>query len=294
MQDYFTHSYRARADLFRNREAIREDGRYLTQRIAEEAADFIARSGERPFFLYVPFNAPHVPLQAPEEYLNRFPDLKNQRRSYAAMISAMDDAVGSIMRAVERRGFQENTFTAFYSDNGGQLPEGNNSPYRGYKLSLFDGGMHSPAIMHWPGVIRPRVVNEVAMAMDIMPTFCKAAGVPLPAGRTIDGRDILPVAAQSAKSPHDAVFWYYHDRRFPMPPQSAVRRGKWKLVVNGILFDRPLGGTNNPTLAGDDAIFLSDLSVDPGETVNLRHKYPQVADDLKNLLFRWQEEVKAD
>ncbi len=295
MQDYFTHTFRGQHDLFRNREPIGEDGRYLTNRIAEEAADFIGRAGERPFLLYVAFNAPHVPLQAPEDYLNRFPNLQNKRKLYAAMISAMDDAVGTIMRTVERRGIQDNTCSVFFSDNGGQLPEGDNAPYRGYKLSLFDGGMHSPAIMNWPGTIRPgRVVDEVVMAMDFMPTFCKAAGVPVPADRTIDGRDILPVVVKSAKSPHDAIFWYYHDRRFPMPAQVAVRRGKWKLVVNGILFDHQLGGTNNPTLTGDDAMFLSDLGQDPGETVNLRRKYPQVADELNKLLLRWQEEVKTN
>ncbi len=275
-------------DLWRNREEIFEDGRYMTELIAREARGFLLRGKGEPFFLYVPFNAVHYPMHAPRKYLERFPDIEPERRMYAAMLAAADDAVGEIMATVRKLGQIENTFVFFQSDNGAtrearaglnQQPAtaGSNGILRGWKGSLFDGGMHVPAIMSWPGKIPAgQVIHEVGMAADVLPTFCAAAGAALPSDRTYDGQDMLPVAARRARSPHDAIFWSAGGK------QLALRRDKWKLVLNG------------RDAAGDDTLFLSDLEADPGERTNLRHKHPALADELATLAKKWQEDAKRN
>ena len=229
-------------DLWRNREEIFEDGRYLTGRIAEEAAAFIERDISRPFFLYCAFNAVHYPMHAPREYGERFPGLERERRMYAAMLAAADDGVGRILGTLDRTGQRDHTIVWFGGDNGattepraglGGQPAtaGSNAPFRGYKFSTFDGGMHVPAILNWPGVIpRGTLVRDVAMTADLLPTLCHAAGAEIPADRTIDGRNILPLAASGAHLPERDVCW-------AEGPQRAIRRGRWKLVLNGVTHD---------------------------------------------------------
>jgi len=283
--------------LYRNREEIFEDGEYLTDRIAAEAAGFIRAHWTRPFFLTVTFNAPHYPMHAPARYLARFPNLAEERRIYAAMLAAVDDGVGMIRSTLAQHGLLENTLIVFVSDNGattearaglGQRPAtaGDNGPYRGFKFSLFDGGTHVPGIMSWPKAIPAgRTVDEVVMTMDILPTVCAAAGVAIPEGHRIDGKDILAVAARGAPSPHECIFW-------ENGAQLAARKGKWKLVLNGNPYGR--SAEENKTLTGEDAVHLSDLSKDPGESVNLRRTNPAVADELTSRIERWRREVRGE
>ena len=283
--------------LFRDRQEIFEDGEYLTTRLTEEACAFIRRNAARqPFFLTVTYNAPHYPMHAPRQYLDRFPHLEPERRTYAAMLAAVDDGVGEIHRALYQAGQLGNTLIVFLADNGAttetragldQKPAtaGDNSPYSGFKFSLFDGGMHVPAIMSWPGRIPAgQTIGAIAMTMDILPTACAAAGVALPDGHIVDGRNILPiVTGEASSSPHTAVFWENGQQR-------AVRKGNWKLVLNG----NPYGRTpeRNKPNSGDDAVFLSDLSKDPGETTNLRHANPQVVDELTSAIHAWYASVR--
>ncbi|HUJ22593.1 MAG TPA: sulfatase-like hydrolase/transferase [Bryobacteraceae bacterium] len=300
--DYYSHRYywgepkRVNFhDLWRNREEIFEDGRYLTERIGEEAVQFIESAGAQPFFLYCPFNAPHYPMHAPRKYVELFPALDHERRIYAAMIAAADEGMGQILHALDRLGKREHTLIFFAGDNGAtretraglnQRPPtaGSNAPYRGFKFSLFDGGMHVPAAMSWPAVIPARqTIHEIGMTMDILPTVCLAAGATLPADRTIDGRDILPVAAARAPSPHDTIYWASGE-------QLAARRGKWKLVLQGMDYDGTPAGEK--PLQGDDATFLSDLEENRGESRNLRHQHPDIADALATEAHRWLESVK--
>jgi arylsulfatase A-like enzyme len=143
-----------------------------------------------------------------------------------------------------------------------------------------------PAIMSWPGVIpQDQVVSEMVMTADILPTICHAAGVTPPQDRAIDGRDALPVAASRGKSPHGPLFW-------ANGAQLAVRRGRWKLVMNGIVYGRTPDGQK--PLPGDDALFLSDLEADPGETRNLRHQNPRLVDELSTLAQKWRQDVEQD
>jgi arylsulfatase A-like enzyme len=159
---------------------------------------------------------------------------------------------------------------------------GDNGPFKGFKFSLFDGGMHVPALVHWPGrVKRGQVISELTMSMDILPTICEASGAPIPGG--IDGASVLNVLTKSAKSPHEALFWNQGG-------QLAVRKGRWKLVLNGRLFDRRPDGQN--PLPGDDAVWLSGLEKDPGESRNLRHMNPNIADELSTLAYSWQATLK--
>jgi arylsulfatase A-like enzyme len=300
--DYYSHRYywgEPRTvnyhDLWRNRSEIFEDGQYFTELIAREAKNFILENRSRPFFLYMPFNGVHYPMHAPRKYVERFPGLEPERQMYAAMLSALDDGVGEVMALVKKLGLAENTWVFFGADNGATREKraglreqpataGSNAPFRGNKFSAFDGGMHVPGIMSWPGVIPAgQVIPEIGCHVDLLPTICKAAGAAVPTDRTMDGRDALPLAASRAKSAHDAIFW-------ASAGQLAVRRGPWKLVKDG----REFGGTpeTQKPLEGDDALFLSNLEEDPGERRNRRHDQPALADELATTAHRWLEDVK--
>ncbi|MCL5743351.1 MAG: sulfatase-like hydrolase/transferase [Acidobacteria bacterium] len=297
--DYFSHRYywgepkRVNYhDLWRDRTEVFEDGQYLTELITREAKGFISETRSKPFFAYIPFNAVHYPMHAPRKYVERFPHLEPERQMYAAMLSAADDGVGEIMGTVKKLGLLENTLVFLGADNGAtrepraglnQQPAkgGSNRPFRGNKASVFDGGMHVAGMMSWPGVIPSgQVIHEVGAHIDLLPTICKVAGAALPTDRTIDGRDILPVAASKAKSPHEALFW-------ALGGQLAVRRGKWKLVKDGYEADGTPDGRKS--LEGEDALFLTNLEEDPGESKNRRHDEPALTDELATLAQHWLE-----
>ncbi|HEX4810390.1 MAG TPA: sulfatase-like hydrolase/transferase [Bryobacteraceae bacterium] len=302
--DYYSHRYYWGEpktvnyhDLWSDRTEVFEDGQYSTELFAREAVQFIRQNHARPFFLYVPFNGVHYPMHAPKRYVDRFGDLPVERRMYAAMLAAVDDAVGAILQAVKDYNLTDQTFVLFTADNGAtrekraglnqQIPDaGHNGIFRGYKFSAFDGGMHPPMIMNWPGVIPTgQVVEEVGCHIDILPTFCQAAGVSIPGDRKIDGYNALPMATQRAKSPHDAIYWASSN-------QLAVRKGKWKLVKDGIVFDGTPEGSK--PLTAEDALFLSNLDQDPGESHNLRHEYPAVVDDLATQASQWLTDVSTN
>jgi len=299
--DFYSHRYywgepkRANFhDLWRNREEIFEDGSYLTERIGEEACGFIAKRRQAPFFLYTAFNAVHYPMHAPAKYLERFPGLEPERRMYAAMLAAADDQVGRIVSTLERTGQRENTLIWLLGDNGATTERraglqqriataGKNGPFRGYKFSTFDGGTHVPSLVNWPGhVPAGRRSEELLMTPDILPTSCHVAGVALPGDRTYDGRNVWDVVSGAGKSPHEFFAW-------ANGPQLAIRKGKWKLVLNGVTHDGTPEGSK--PLEGEDAVFLSNLEEDPGEKRNLRRAEPKVSDELQTLLHRWREEV---
>lgn len=281
--------------LYRDREEIWEDGQYLTERITAEATGFIDAHGSEPFFLCVTYNAVHYPMHAPAKYKRRFPNLEPERQTYAAMLAAMDDGVGAIRQTLSRHGLLDNTLIFFVADNGAttepraglnQQPAtaGDNGVYRGFKFSLFDGGMHVPGIMSWPARIQTGQVNrQLVMTMDIAPTIWNAAGAAPEPGYHVDGRDILPVAARAAPSPHTTLFW-------ENGKQAAARKGRWKLVLNGNEYGRT--PETRGEAKGDDAVWLSDLEADPGERRNLRHARPEIADELQSAIHVWKEDTR--
>jgi arylsulfatase A-like enzyme len=302
--DYYSHRYYWGEpktvnyhDLWSDTTEVFEDGEYSTELFAREAVQFIRQNHNQPFFLYVPFNGVHYPMHAPKRYVDRFRELPFERRIYAAMLAAVDDGVGTVMKTLREYNLTDNTFVMFTADNGAtrekraglnqQIPgAGHNGILRGYKFSAFDGGMHPPMIMSWPGVIPAgQVIDEVGCHIDILPTLCRAAGAPVPSDRIIDGRNALPMATARAKSPHEAIYWASNN-------QLAVRKGKWKLVKDGIVFDGTPEGSKPQT--GDDALFLSNLDDDPGETKNLRHEAPEVVDELESQASEWLKDVSRN
>ncbi len=280
-------------DLWENGVEIWENGRYFTEMVTERAVRYIrktAGSGE-PFLLFVSYNAPHYPMHAPKKYMDRFPDLPWDRRVMAAMLSAVDDGVGEIVRELERQGIRNNTCIFYQSDNGpsresrnwldgreDQYYGGTAGKLKGHKCSLFEGGIRVPAIMSWPGHIPGgRVIDKVGVAMDIFPTMLKAAGGD-PDKYRLDGLDIMPMAVSGEASPHKEIFW-------EMGGQTAVRRGDWKLVLNGYLAEG---------ISPEDKVFLANLKEDMGERVNLKDEYPDLVKELTDAAMDWQREIERN
>ncbi|MBM3499543.1 MAG: sulfatase [Armatimonadetes bacterium] len=279
-------------DLWENGRETWENGRYFTELVTERAVAWLNRVAEEddPFFLFVPYNAPHYPMHAPQRYLNRFPGLPPDRRIMAAMLSAVDDGVGEILEALATHGRRDNTIVFFQSDNGPSREtrnwlDGTPDPYyggsagrlKGHKFSLYEGGVRMPALMSWPAQIpSARVVSEVGAAMDIFPTFLSAAGASL--GRyELDGRNVLSMVTDGAPSPHDRLFWEQGN-------QTAVRQGPWKLVLNGQLVEGA---------PPEDAAHLSDLRDDMGERLNLKDTEPEIAAELKAAAEVWRADIEA-
>ena len=268
---YFGKQRRPSFGLFRGTELIDEPD-YLTDVLARESADFIVRHRERPFFLYVPFTAVHKPFTASERYLNRFPDVEDEKqRAYQAMTSALDDGVGRILSALCEVGLEENTLVVFLSDNGAARFHGvgDNGPFRLGKLYLFEGGVRVPFLMRWPGRIEPETVNKRPVsALDLFPTICSAAGAELPDGLRLDGVNLLSWLDESQPgSPHEYLFWRNG-------PNHAVRKGRWKLIQAG------------------DHVWLFDLNSDPEEVRNLAEEHSDVVRELQQAFDSWQQEMR--
>jgi len=239
---------------------------YLTDALAREATAFIDRHKERPFFLYLPFNAIHSPMQAPVPGVKAFEDSirGEQRRVFAAMLRSMDDAIGKVLDKLRSLGLEEDTLIVFLSDNGGPTLEltSSNLPLRGGKGQLFEGGIRIPFAMQWKGRIPAgKTVTHPVISLDLLPTALAAAGAPVPSGR--DGVNLLPVVTgQSAAPPHELLFWRYG-------LNIAVRKGKWKVVRQA------------PT-----EFQLFDLDADPSETRDLTAAQPATAAGLRKELER--------
>lgn len=251
---------------------------YLTDLIAERASEFISRHSDQPFFLYVPFTAPHTPLQTIPKYFDRFPNIQNEAvRIYASMVSALDDGVGLILQTLADNGLRNNTIVFFLSDNGcpdlGDFfagPYCSNAPFKNGKLWLTEGGIRIPFLMQWPSVLPAGVIyREPISSLDIFPTALTAAGIDLPSDRTIDGVDILPaLLGTSALPPHDNLFWRSCET-------FAVRKGKWKLFRS----------TTN------DRSWLFDLDVDPGETTDVSLDFPQITSQMISDYNTWDAQM---
>ncbi|MCZ6672784.1 MAG: sulfatase-like hydrolase/transferase, partial [Verrucomicrobia bacterium] len=215
--------------LLRNETRIETD-EYLTDELSNEAVDFLVRNQTKQFFLYLAYNAPHTPMQATQKYLDRFTHIKDPlRRTYAAMVSAVDDGVGRVLEKLDELNLSKNTLVFFLSDNGGATNNGSiNLPLRATKGTVYEGGMHVPFAFRWPGKIPAGVDYEQPVSsMDILGTMVALTGVKIAPERPLDGVNILPFLTGKKKgSPHDILFWKMFDKQ-----HSAVRRGSDKLVV---------------------------------------------------------------
>lgn len=272
MHSYFEANDPKWGPLLRGNEPVKLD-KYLTLAIAEESAGFITRHKDRPFFLYAAFNAPHMPAEAPQTYLDEVAGIQDPaRRTYAAMVRALDDGVGTILDAIRTNGLEDNTLVIFLSDNGGPLLEGaavngsSNKPLRGGKAEVWEGGIRVPFFVRWPGHVAPgRVLDDPVISLDILPTALGVAGAL--EDPVLDGANILPWLGGKAQAPsRNPFFWKFYG-------QMAVRNGEAKLV-------RPSGGKS---------LELYDLKNDIAEANNLADGNAERVKSLKNQFDNWNK-----
>jgi arylsulfatase A-like enzyme len=260
------------APIFWNDTKVKMPAR-LTQTFGDEAAGFIKRQTDKPFFLYLAFSAAHTPLQPHKEHLAKFSAIADpKRRAYAALVSEMDDAVGKVLDAIRSSGKESSTLVIFYSDNGGpQESNGSrNAPLRGDKITLWEGGIRVPMAVKWNRAIPAgSVYRRPVSSLDLAATAAAAAGAKLgDADRPIDGVNLLPyLAGRNDAAPHEALYWRFGT-------QHAVRQGDWKLLQ----FE------NQPAR-------LYDLEADIGEKEDLAAKHPEIVDQLHALYVGWDAQL---
>jgi arylsulfatase A-like enzyme len=280
------------AAIVHNDRVVEEDD-YLTFRFAELASDYIRSNAEEPFFLYLPFSAPHTPLQAPTEYHDRFLEIDDPiKRTYAAMIAALDDAVGSVLDAVDDAGIADETIVIFTSDNGGTSYLGvtDNAPLAGGKFTPFQGGVAVPLMMRYPARIPAGAVySEPVSLLDVFATVDAATRRPertiedaeggtdeqAVGGRlALDGVDLVPfVLGERDGAPHEALFWRSGYNK-------AARSGDWKLIVTE---------DGSPAIEeGEVRRELYNLARDPTERINVAAHHPDVVDELLARMAEWE------
>ena len=267
--DYYTHGESGVLDWFRNNKPVHEKG-YTTQLIGADAVKYInAQDPNKPFYLYLTFNAPHTPYQAPKDYINRYKNISEPtRRIYAGMVSCLDDEIGKVIAALDKKGLRDNTLIIFHSDNGGTrnamfagqmtdlsktvLPC-DNGPYRDGKGTLFEGGSRVAACANWPGHIKPGTVDGLIHAVDLYPTFAALAGASTAKSKPLDGLNVWDTIAEGKSSPRSEVIYNIE------PFRAAVRQGDWKCIWRSMI----------PT-----SVDLYNLAEDPYEKNNVADAHP--------------------
>ncbi len=273
------HSYVDPKGVMRGSEPVKEMD-YTTDAFGREAQAFIDRHQGGPWFLYLAFNAVHTPMQATDGRLAKFEGVApRKRRTYAAMMSAMDDAVGGVLRKLAETGQTENTLVMFISDNGGPTLPGTttngsrNTPLRGSKRTTLEGGIRVPFLVSWKGRVKPGLFEAPVIQLDLAATALAAAGVEVKPEWKLDGADLLPyLKGERSGAPHDALYWR-------MGQQMAVRIGDYKLVRYDRNADTRSGRAEPVTAAR-----LYNLAKDVGETNDLA---ATEADKAKELQARW-------
>jgi arylsulfatase A len=276
-------------DLWRNEVEVFHDGEFFPDLMVREAAQFMARNRDRPFFLYYALNTPHYPYQGDAKWREHFKDLPYPRNLYAAFLAAQDERLGALLAKVDELGLRERTIIVFQSDNGHSTEErahfggGAAGPYRGAKFSLFEGGIRLPAVVSWPGQLpRNAVRDQVVHACDLLPTLAKLAGVAPPAV-PLDGRSLARVLREpDAPEPHAGRALHWQVGHGPNA-DWAVREGDWKLIGNAR--DTGVAAAQTERIP----LFLANLKDDPGETTNLAERHPDVVARLRRLHERHLE-----
>jgi arylsulfatase A-like enzyme len=259
---------------------------YTTDAFGREAVQFIQKHPSEPWFLYLAFNAVHAPLESLEKYLARFSGIEDRkRRTFAAMLSAMDDAVGTVLAKIRELGQEENTLIFFISDNGGPTAQttSGNGPLRGFKAQTWEGGIRVAWMIQWKGHLPAgRVDDRPVIQLDIFPTALAAAGVEIKPEWKLDGVNLLPYLTRDlSPSPHRALFWRFGG-------QLAIRQGDWKLVKGPGLSAGPsaLAGKANT-----DGAELYNLANDIGEKTNLATQEPAKVAELAAAWKAWNAEL---
>ncbi|MEE2640809.1 MAG: sulfatase [Planctomycetota bacterium] len=273
-------------------------GEYLTDRLTEETIGFIRgnQKGDRkPFFVCLSHYAVHTPIQAKAEITKRYSSKKvvdgQDNARYAAMIESVDEGIGKIMDLLESEKLLDQTLVILYSDNGGYGGATDNSPLRGSKGMMYEGGIRVPLAMRWPGTIPAgSTCKTPVIGTDLYPTLANIASASLPASQKLDGENILPLMRGEKKLRRDSIFWHFpaylqgrfpgarnEDRFFRTRPASAIRSGDWKLIQ---FFE-------------DNGLELYNLAEDPSEKKNLAQSQPDKRDELYRKLESWQKEISA-
>lgn len=289
MIDNYTHIREGSHDWHHDDQELREDG-YSTHLLTREACRLIdTRDKSKPLFLYVPYNAVHAPLQVPEQYLSDYSQLNGARRQLAGMLAAVDEGIGQIVDTLERNGLRENTLIVFSADNGGP-PPGSNTPLKGFKGSLWEGGIRGCAFATWPGKIPGgQRLSEPMHIIDWYPTLIALAGGSTEQTLPVDGLDVWGMLTQQQPSPHDEIL------NCQSPTKAALRMGDWKLML-----DASPAAVNVP--AGEqsakknkkknaqrnrlptESLALYHLKDDPAETTNLAEKEPDRVQEMRTRL----------
>ncbi|MDZ4684705.1 MAG: sulfatase-like hydrolase/transferase [Planctomycetaceae bacterium] len=291
---YFAHTYHGEYDIFQGTERHRVDG-YSTDIFADATCDYIRRQagGGKPFFVYLPFNAPHYvsainmaegekpEWQVPGKYLERYgwsADDPNEKRRYFAVLTAMDDAIGRVLDTLDEQGLRDNTLVVFLSDMGAILRPthgfnaASNFPFRDGAPSMYEGGIRVPAMFRWPGKIKPgSECSAILSQLDLLPLCLGAAGLSRPKDRILDGHDPLPALCGETQSPARPLIAH-------LAGAAALREGRWKIV-------RP---------AANAPWELYDLVANPVESTNFAARKPDELKRLVALYAAWEIDVKND
>jgi arylsulfatase A-like enzyme len=274
-------------DIYRGTEPVKESA-YLTDAIGREAVAFIERHKAGPFFLEVAFNAVHTPMDATDARLARFASIPDkERRTYAAMLSALDEAAGAVLAKIREAGLEEDTLFVFISDNGGPTMLGTtingskNTPLRGSKRTTLEGGIRVPFVVSWKGKLPAgKVYDKPVIQLDVLPTALAAAGVAATSDAALDGVDLIPfLTGADDKAPHESLYWR-------LGGQAAIRRGDWKLVRYDNTLDTPGARSNAGAKTPLSPFRLYNLSEDIGET---RDRAADDPDKAKELLAAWED-----
>lgn len=259
---------------------------YTTDAFGREAVGFIEKHKAAPWFVYLPFNAVHEPLKSIDKYLGRFSHIEDpKRREFAAALSALDDAVGSVLAKIRELGQEENTLIFFISDNGGPTRQttSSNAPLRGFKAQTWEGGIRVPWIVQWKGHIPAGQVDDrPVIQLDILPTALAAAGAETKPEWKLDGVNLLPyLTSKNTEAPHEALYWR-------LGAQIAIRKGDWKLVKapDGTGKQGDAGGKANT-----DGAELYNLTKDRSEINNLAATEPEKVKELAAAWEKWNSEL---
>ena len=279
--DYF-HPY-----FFMPEMPAREPGEYLTDRLHSEALDFIKRSRERPFFLYLAHYTVHTELAAKPAIVRKYqrkPSAGKEQNNpvLAAMIESIDEGVGHIMRTLDALGLSENTLLVFTSDNGGEIGVTTNAPLRAGKSTLYEGGLRVPAIMHWPAQIKPGTTDATPIiTADYYPTFLQAAGVPCDQRQVVDGVSLVPLFKGNGRLGRDTLYWHYplaSPHFLGGRSSGVIRHGNFKLIE---FYDT-------------GKVELYDLLNDVSEQYDLAPTMPDKVSQLRQMFDAWRKQVGTD
>jgi arylsulfatase A-like enzyme len=284
--------------LYRNETMLEKDiglnQARLTGLSTKEAIGFISRNkGKQPFFLYLAYHAPHLPLFASEKFKN-----KSRAGIYGDVVEELDGGVGEVMRYLRENGLEDNTVVIFTSDNGPWYNGNPGDAFRGRKGESYEGGFRDPLIVRWPGHISAgRVCLEPAMNIDFFPTLLVLTGLELPSDRIIDGKNILGLlTGKEKKSPHDVLFFYHVEQL------EGIRTGEWKYFryINHYTWPQPIDKPTTFMGKASKGEFLGNwpnlynLTTDFGENYDLASRYPDVCRKLEKIMVDWEKELEKN